>query len=134
MKTLRICLLILLAVLLPIRGAVAAAMLCPPAGMSSPSGASASVDHAMHHHEAMAEAADQQHGDHHASGADVGGTDVGGTGKCNLCCAFCGMTPLLSSLPTVPMPLMSAAVSFPDFSVPAASFLSDGQERPPRSI
>jgi len=51
-----------------------------------------------------------------------------------LCCDFCSVTPLSSEPPSVPMPLNLSGVSFPDLFAPAPSFLSDGQERPPRSI
>jgi hypothetical protein len=108
--------LILLAVLLPVRGAVAAAMLCPPAA------------EAAHHHMSSADHA------HHEHSEDSGGHHSDSTAKCNLCCDFCSMTLLLSSLPSVVTPLDLSSVSFPDFSAPAPSFLSDGQERPPRSI
>jgi hypothetical protein len=43
------------------------------------------------------------------------------------------VTPMLSSLPSLPAPQDDATESFPDISAPAPSFVSDGQERPPRS-
>jgi hypothetical protein len=113
-KTIRIWLLVLLAVLLPVRGAVAAAMLCPPANPA-------------HEH------ADHQHAEHDADAPGASGHDDG-FGKCNLCCDLCSMTPMLSALPSIPTPLNLSSVSFPDLFAPAPSFLSDGQERPPRSI
>ena len=142
MKTLRICLLVLLAVLLPVRGAVAAAMLCSPTSMSGHSQAQAlshvpSAEHA-HHHESMMAAADEapahDHASHHADeGAAGGHHNDGSMEKCNLCCAFCTLAPMVSSLPSLPSPIDLSVISFPDLSAPAASFLSDGQERPPRS-
>jgi hypothetical protein len=125
-KILRLWLLVLLAALLPVRGAMAAAMLCPPAGVgtqqelrSNHEHEGASHAHAEHHHEGAA---------HHDESADPGDE------KCNLCSAFCSLTPLLSEMPGVPPPLEVPVESFPDFSAPAPSFLSDGQERPPRSF
>lgn len=133
-RTVRIWLLLLLAVLLPIRGAVAAAMLCPVAETGS------QVELRLHDHSlghpAMDEAAQVDHasvhldhasGHHHDDGA-------GQPDKCNLCSAFCSVTPLVGSLPTVFVPLDTAAASFPDLSAPAATFHSGGQDRPPRSI
>jgi hypothetical protein len=125
-KILRLWLLVLLAVLLPVRGAMAGAMLCSPAGVGTQQElrtlheqAADSSLHAVHHHEEAA---------HHDDAADPGHD------KCNLCSAFCSLTPLLSDMPGVPPPLEVPAESFPDFSAPAPSFLSDGQERPPRSF
>ena len=125
-KILRLWLLVLLAALLPVRGAMAAAMLCPPASVgtqqevrSDQEHDGASHAHAEHHHDGAA---------HHDEAADPGHE------KCNLCSAFCSLTPLLSEMPGVPPPLEVAAESFPGFSAPAPSFLSDGQERPPRSF
>jgi hypothetical protein len=137
-RTIRIWLLVLLAVLLPIRGAVAAAMLCQSqgaggqstvamAGSETDHHAIGAVDHAAHEH------ADHQHAEHDSDAAGTGGHHDG-FGKCNLCCDFCSMTPLLSALPSVPTPPNLSSVAFPALLAPAPSFLSDGQERPPRSI
>jgi Protein of unknown function (DUF2946) len=132
-KTLRIWLLVLLAVLLPVRGAVAAAMLCPPAGTGTQTELRLH-DHASGH--ALMDAAEHRHADRgHGSGADAhhdGSADT--TDRCNLCSAFCSVTPLIGSLPALPLPQEPAAIRFPDLTVPAPSFISDGQERPPRSI
>lgn len=127
-KTARIWLLLLMAVLLPIRGAVAGAMLCPFGG----SGMQAELQvvephaghHTMDHHEAGHDPDGGQHEDH----------DHGAKDKCNMCSAFCSLTPLLSDVPRLPEPGALPAMKFPDFSTPAPSFLSDGQERPPRTI
>lgn len=118
LKTFRIWFLLLLAVLLPIRGAVAGAMLCPAgsAGLQSELRLDA---HAAHHDHGA-----PSHHDEH---------DHGVADKCNMCTAFCSLTPLLSDTPKLPEPLALPAVRFPDISSPAPSFLSDGQERPPRT-
>ena len=129
MRTVRIWLLVLLAVLLPVRGAVAAAMLCPMGGQYMPT---ASAEHRQDEH-AVAEHHDHAGHDHpgfehhthdHGSAAD----------KCNLCVAFCSVTPLLSEPPAVPAPQVVAAVRFPSYAAAPPSFFSDGEERPPRSI
>ena len=123
----RIWLLVLLAVLIPVRGAVASAMLCPPAGTG------ASTEAQAHHHPA--------HGaDHdHAAGADAGAADSGsghhdhGTAdKCNLCASYCSLTGLVSHSPSVPAQHLAAA-TFPGVNAPVPSFFSGGQERPPRT-
>jgi hypothetical protein len=120
--------------LLPIRGAVAAAMLCPPTSGESRELApvKAEPDHHMMDHDER-EHADHQHVGHDAGTLGTGGHHAEGFGKCNLCCDFCSMTPLLSTLPSVPTPLNLSLVSFPRLHAPSPSFLSDGQERPPRS-
>lgn len=116
MKLARIWLLLLLAVLLPLRGAVAAAMPCA-AGSSGMHGAQAG---------------------HHGMASHVAGQgqahDHGAADMCNMCSAFCSLTPLPSHAPALPEPEALPAVKFPDLSTPAPSFLSDGQERPPRTL
>jgi hypothetical protein len=124
--------LVLLAMLLPIRGAMAAAMLCAPstpgvAGLSSGTQATAAHhdrtehthhDHAQHEHSAGAH-------DHHAPASQD---------KCNLCSATCSLTPLLNHVAGVEVPRDLKTATFPDLAAPPQSFLSDGQERPPRTI
>jgi hypothetical protein len=134
-RIVRIWLLLLLAVLLPLRSAVAAAMLCPVAETGS------QVELRLHDHslghEAMDESAQVDHAsmypDHFANGHHQH-DEAGQPDKCNLCSAFCSVTPLVGSQPALFAPLDIAAVSFPDLSAPAATFLCGGQDRPPRSI
>jgi len=129
-KFLRLFLLVVLAALLPVRGAMAGFMLCPPVGAAQQAELQASgheahhehpqaADHAAHHHEAAAHHDESPAPDHD---------------QCNLCSAFCSLTPLPSAMPGVPPPLEVSAASFPDFAAPAPSFVCGGQERPPRSI
>lgn len=105
-------------------------MLCPTMAPASMAGSNA--DHAAMGHtmpDAMPDHADRapvQHG--HADTQPASAAD-----NCNLCCDFCSVTPLANSLPTLPTAPERATLSFPDLSAPAPSFLSDGQERPPRS-
>jgi len=137
-RTLRIWLLVLLAVLLPVRVAVAAAMLCPPASANGQSGVGTAVSEVDPHTRDAVDHAAHEHANHQHAGHDSDAPSAGehhdGFGKCNLCCDFCSMTPLLSTLPSVPTPPSLSSVAFPAFLAPAPSFLSDGQERPPRSI
>jgi hypothetical protein len=145
-KFLRVWLLVVLAVLLPVRGAVAAAMLCPPPGAGTPSErlvASAAFhaqDAGLHAVEQHDHAADGHHDHagsaHHGLASGDGHHDHASTehDKCNLCSAFCSSVPLPSESGGVPEPLNLSTASFPDLAVPAPSFLSDGQERPPRSV
>jgi hypothetical protein len=132
-KILRLWFIVLLAVLLPVRGAVAATMLCPMVGGKPMAMQSHHAD--MDHHAMEASAGHDDHAamshasiEHdHPSGSDQS------DGKCNLCVAFCSITPLLSSLPTLPAPQEMGSAPFPPLTAAPPSFLSDGQERPPRS-
>ena len=141
MKSWRIWLLLLLAVLLPVRGAVAAAMMCSVAG----SGVQVELAMGAYSagHEAMDEAMSHSGSHDHASGHAHPGvaSDDGHPGHnhaasegCNVCSAYCSVTPLVSAMPTLAEPLGPTTVKFSDFSAPSPSFVSDGQERPPRTI
>jgi hypothetical protein len=134
-KTVRIWLLLLLAVLLPLRGAVAAAMLCPIGGTGVQNEVRVN-GHALGH-EAMDHAATHDHGAAHDDGGarhDESGHHASASDKCNMCSAFCSLTPLLSAFTTLLEPLDSEPVRFADLSAAPPSFLSDGQERPPRTL
>lgn len=124
MKLLRIWLLVLLAALLPVRGALATAMLCAPAIGAQGPAHTAAAHHDHHDHPAHAQPAGDAAADSHDGGAHD---------KCSLCASCCATVPLLSSPPGPPEPF-DAVQQFPDLCVPAPSFVSDGQERPPRSI
>jgi len=142
-KSWRTWLLLLLVVLLPIRGAVAAAMLCPVAGsgaqmemaMVDHSAGHAAMDHAMSHDHSGGHDHTSAH-DHapDASGDSLPGHDHAESEGCSACSAYCSLTPLLSNLPTLAEPIDPTAVKFSDLYVPPPSFVSDGQERPPRTI
>ncbi len=135
MKNLRHALLILLMLLLPLRGAVAAAALCPLADAApatamatNPSMVAGPAGHAMGAHRDAADqgaGAEADHGaGHHADSHD----------KCNLCSACCAATPLMSTVPAPFEPLAAAAVGFPALQAAAPSFIVTGPERPPRSV
>jgi len=147
-KAVRLWLLVLLAVLLPIRGAVAAAMLCP-VGSSGMQSELRMQEHAAGH-EAMDAGTAHAHGGHghgheqghnHANDHGDAAADhhddeqaQGASDKCNTCSAYCSLTPMVSELSRLPEPTDSVAIKFPDLSFSAPTFLSDGQERPPRAI
>lgn len=134
MKAFRVFLLVVLAVLLPVRGAVAAAMLCPVAasGMQSEVNLHSAAHEAMDHRMAPGDAQRDQVSAGHAHHDD--GQGLAASDECNMCSAYCSITPLASGVPDLPAPLDPPSIKFPDLSSPAPTFLSDGQERPPRSI
>ena len=130
-KNLRLWLLVLLAVLLPLRGAVAAGMPCPDES-SPPHHRGAAM---AHDHHAMGGHAHAQHAaDEHAAPAVGHGHDgAGHADKCNLCAACCSG----SALPTSATLRFAAGEAnagvFPEPSSLAPSFVPEGRERPPRS-
>lgn len=130
-KSIRIWLLLLLAVLLPIRSALAVAMPCAALGDAG---------------QVQAQVAEHTHGDplpqagpphHEASAHDHPDAAIHEHGaaadKCNICFASCSASGLVGGPMTLAEPQPVAAV-FPHLYAPPPSFLSDGQERPPRSI
>ncbi len=128
----------LIAVALPIQGATAATLL--HCRSTAPAPATGAHEHPAHHHEAQAghgeAAADHQHAgpvshdgvpstpDHHHGG---------GKSSCSACASCCSA----AALPAMPIVLASQDLEGPVFTVPelpVVVFLTDGPERPPRTI
>ena len=127
-KTFRTAFLILLALLLPIRGAVAGAMLCPQGhGPAIVAQASKHAGHYMHGDTGAA------HHHEHQGAADHG-EQAGQANACNICVAFCSMTPMLSTMPTLVPAMLAFTLSFPELAAAPPRFQPDGLDRPPRSI
>lgn len=128
--------LMLLAVMLPVRGVMAAAMLCPPqAGAAGDARAMPMFDDGAGGD--PVQTAHDHGGAHHDAGSASSGhhhDGTAGTDTCNLCSACCSVPPLPSAAPVVPLPHDTAATVFPSFAAPAPTFQSEGPERPPRSI
>lgn len=128
MSVARVLLLVLLAAVLPVRGAMAAALLCPPAaGATGEAHASHGPRDGGHD---LAVTGSHLHNDHAAGHHRDGDT---GHDRCNLCAACCSVPPLASAWPDLASP-HAAAAAFPELSAPTLPFVSDGPERPPRSI
>lgn len=130
MKVVRVLLLVLFAVLLPLRGALAEASHCAGAAAHA-LGAATTHDHDDGH---------THGGDAHASHALSAGDEPAGSeasnpaDACNLCSASCASPPILTSLqPLVHAPL-AAAGPRPAKVAPPPSHVPDGQERPPRHL
>lgn len=132
MKVARILLLTLLALVLPLRGALAGIACC--------AGDLAELEQAVaqvhgHPGEAHGDAAHAHHHDHGDAAAEPGDTH-GASGpydKCHACTASCSAVSLIGALPVIPTPPAAAGVVFPALSAPPPSHASEGQERPPRS-
>jgi hypothetical protein len=132
----------LIAVALPIQGVAAATMLhCGVANDHRPAAASGMHEH---HHSAMHSHADAVVGDlhqhvHHHTSTKTAGADAaahqhadGQTG-CSVCASCCGV----AALPVMPLVLPAqdlAETAVAVHSLPVAVFLTDGPERPPRTI
>ena len=142
---LRTFILVLLAVLLPTRGAVAAAMLCP-GGMNTDTTVVVSehgrhgehldhgtpVDHSASH-SASHEHYSVSHELTHGGTTDEGGATGGGTDTCQFCVSGCCLASMVGSVPALGHPVVTGSVVFPMLSAPIAAFQSDGQDRPPRT-
>jgi hypothetical protein len=135
-KHLRIFILVVLSILLPLRGAVAAAMLCPGGAHTKAAVDAAGhghhnmqSDHGMHEHHA----APHDHASNHASDNDSSTTDAHAN-TCQFCASGGCVTPIAPPPSAVASPLLTSSVMFPALSAPAAAFLSGGQDRPPRTI
>jgi hypothetical protein len=77
------------------------------------------MDHGMAH----------EHAEPAGQAGDQGGESTDG---CDLCSAYCSLTPLVSDTPAIAAP-PDATVKFPVIAPAAPSFVSGGQERPPRT-
>ena len=153
MKLLRVAFLVLLAALLPLRGALAGALCGGPAAQSAAAAAAAAgpEGHAHGHHGSHAGQGDPHgahHGDEHgaaqgeAAGAatashaggpgDDGVSGHAGCGK--LCAAFCSLTPLPAAAPALPGAPLALAPDFPHLSAAVPPFQSGAPERPPRTV
>jgi len=133
-KLLRTLLLVLLAVLLPVRGTMAATMPCTPAGSAAHAEMGAMAHDEGHGHDGHAHIDAGQSHDHATHDHGDGAHDHASQDKCNVCSSSCSSPPLPSATAGVEEPGVLSSVSFPDLSVPAPTFQSGGQERPPRTI
>jgi hypothetical protein len=163
-KTLRVCLLLLLALVLPLRGALAQALPCSAGHAMAVEGAPAAApdavavaDHGHHHGHAGAhavakpqakatafpaavqarEAATALHGSQAAEGPGDPSPLTSGQphGQCSACASCCLGAPLADARVTA-LPALPAdgAMKFPGEALPVASVVLDGLERPPRSL
>jgi hypothetical protein len=155
-KILRACLLLLVAVLLPVRGVLAAAMVCPHAGGGlaaqvahvaasmhaggCPEAGPAAMQMPAHPHAHLhmdARVSMDAHGHAHAVFAHDHGPHAqhpaAASHACTLCASCCFTVPLSPTFAPAVASLEAAAASLPPVHAPAPSFFSDGPERPPRS-
>lgn len=133
-KSLHIFMLVMLALLLPLRGAVAAGIPCcdEHRGATQPLIMEHSSDH---HHAAQTEPgsiAAHQHG-HSAFSDQPDSVTTAHAGNCNTVSSCCTVSPMLSTLPTIEVPVGVSRQSFPTLPAPAATFHCEAHERPPRS-
>jgi hypothetical protein len=136
-KHLRVVVLVLLSLLLPIRGAMAAAMLCPGEGSGRSSvvaveqgDAAMPAEHGLHNEQATAH--------HHPSRGDVSDHDTsvsdGHPTACQVCASGCCLTPLAFAPPSVQARVLTTSAVYPALTLDIPDFESGGQDRPPRTI
>ena len=130
----RLFVVILMTLLLPVRGAVAAAMLCPNFGDASPT----VVDAAHDHHGMHGDQATHDHaaGSHHHDDTAAGGANSHDPhpGTCNACASGCCSACMVGPVLSMAHGIGPESAVFPPISAPAPHFQADGQERPPRTI
>jgi hypothetical protein len=132
---LRIIILVLLSILLPIRGAMAATMLCPDGEETSTATMVVGMeDHGMQTDHQMH--ADHSTAHHHASdeASDVDTSSADHPPTCHLCASGCCMASIVGTVPSLGEPNLTALFVFPALTARVPAFQSDGQERPPRTI
>jgi len=119
MTSFRLVLLVLLALLLPLRGVSAMVLPCGP----MPSSAAEAVVSSPHHQDA--------HRDHgHSEGVahhDHTGAQQGCQGQ-----SCCPVTPLPAAMPALSDPPLAGKLRFAQPTAPAVNFVSGALERPPR--
>jgi hypothetical protein len=132
-KSLRTFILVLLTVLLPIRGAVAAAMLCPgEKAMASTFAAAAPPEHDKHASHGMQAHHSATHGHAHGGASDESPSDGHAT-ACQFCAGGGCVTPLAFAPPSVQSPRVTASAAFPELTARISAYHTDGQDRPPRT-
>lgn len=134
MKTLRIFLLTLLVLVLPLRGALAAVAHCmadPAAQPAGPAVVQMHQDHGGHdhHHGQAGVQAPESAGAHHSPAGADGATALD---ACKFCAAYCSVTPVLSTLPSLVSVSPLAETVFPALVTPPPSHLADALDRPPQ--
>lgn len=134
-KTVRVLLLVLLAMLLPLRDALAGAAHCAGSpNEATRAVAAVHVDTGMHAHDGEHEARlDSMHAGHHDASSGSDESAFGAGDACTLCTASCSAIPIVSAPLSVAAFISLAAVVFPAPVAPAPSHTSEGLERPPRN-
>ena len=118
-KTWRLCIVLLLALLLPLRGAVAATTMCAPATAGS--------QHAM----AVTPPTHAEHATPHDHAAMLAHAQHAPS-SCSVCADCCAPAMVFGDVPAPTPPVLFATALFPAPRALAPSFMSDGPERPPR--
>jgi len=132
MKNSRILLILLMALILPVKGAMAAAGMFCHSGSTSSHDARTSQYHAVDH--------GQSHHHHHGDGNEPSEPRTGdgmpspALASCTVCSAVCSSPPLPAAPIVLLSPPSTAGESFPPVAVPRTSAVIGGLERPPRTI
>jgi hypothetical protein len=133
MNKLRVPLMLMVALILPFKGAMAAAGMFCHLGSAQP--VSAIVQPHKHHGEAH-----QDHAEHRTvDGESQSHTEddaplIPASSSCAICSAVCSAPPLPANGIAFHVPPASGAERFPALSPPRLSAVQSGLERPPRTI
>lgn len=136
MSLLRTVVLVLLTLLLPLRGLMAATVPCADDGPPAPAVAFAGHGTGTLHAPAVAPAHDA------AAGADAstpchdepgGGEDDGTPGTCHACASGCCMASILGTSALPPVPAVVVTTQFPTLSPRVVAVPPRGLDRPPRT-
>ncbi len=132
---LRIFILVLIAVLLPVRGAVAASMLCPQGvGTNEAAFVAEHGHHDVHSERGMHAGVSAVHHDASAEATNNDSSSGEHPTTCHFCAGGCCMACIVNTFSSTGQSELNSSVSFPALTAPAASFQSGGQDRPPRTI
>lgn len=143
MKAFRVFLLLLLSLLLPIRGGLAATMACGEGG-HGPGGAAMAHGHPgwqpagqpqapdLHGQAADAQGGATLHDHSHHDHSHDDGPSASVGDACSVCASGCHAAALAGPSPALLQARVVAVVAFPALDVPVPGFLPDGLERPPR--
>ena len=140
-KVMRVFVLLLVCLLLPLRGTLAATLPCAQQGSAGTlNAATDQVYHGMPCNAAGADGPmhDHRHGASHDSAHRLSPDDEDGANSqgdsCHVCCASACAAALTAAAAGTPDALPVLSTVFPALHVPAPDFQSDGQERPPRTV
>lgn len=128
MKHLRIFILVLLALVLPVRGAVAAAMLCPE-------GVGTGVVALVAEHGHQDRQVDEVVSHHHGMDSTIDDSSLGEhVSTCQFCPSGCCTASMVGTVASSGQPSLNSSVSYPALTVPSPAFQAGGQDRPPRTF
>lgn len=135
MNKFRTWLLLLVAAIVPFKGAMAAAGMFCHEGFLQP----ARTIEAIHPHSLSGSPAVHEHGQHHpmvanSESGEHEDTAPVSTASCTICSAVCSAPPLPATANALDIPVVAGSERFPALTIPRPNAMIGGLERPPRTI